>query len=345
MRALALTGTGGLEHLALLDVPPPAVTAPDDVLVRIRAAALNRLDLFIADGLKGLTYRFPHVVGSDGAGVVEAVGPAVNHVAPGDRVLLNPGISCGACSACRAGDEPLCPDYRILGEHRDGTAAELVVVPAVNVAPVPDAMSWAEAAAFPLATLTAWRMLVTRAKVAAGERVLVWGAGGGVAQAAIQIARLRGAEVVATSSSDRKLETARRLGADHVVNHATADVVTEVRRLLGRRSVEVVVDSVGEATWPASLRLLGPAGRLVTCGATSGPFVSLDIRKLFWHQWSLLGSTMGSRREFAEIVQLAARGELRPVVDSVVPLADGVAAYRRLASGAQTGKLVLEVSS
>lgn len=345
MRALALTGTGGLEHLALLDVPAPAITDPDDVLVRIRAAALNRLDLFIAEGLKGLTYRFPHVVGSDGAGVVEAVGPAVKHLAPGDRVLLNPGISCGACSACQAGDEPLCPDYRILGEHRDGTAAELVVVPAVNAVPVPDGMSWAEAAAFPLATLTAWRMLVTRARVAAGERVLVWGAGGGVAQAAIQIARLHGAEVVATSSSDEKLETARRLGADHVVNHATADVVAEVRRLLGRRTVEVVVDSVGEATWPMSLRLLGPAGRLVTCGATSGPFVSLDVRKLFWYQWSLLGSTMGSHREFAEIVRLAARGELRPVVDSVVPLAEGVAAYRRLASGAQTGKLVLEVSS
>lgn len=345
MRALALTGTGGLEHLALLDVPAPAITDPDDVLVRIRAAALNRLDLFIAEGLKGLTYRFPHVVGSDGAGVVEAVGPAVKHLAPGDRVLLNPGISCGACSECQAGDEPLCPDYRILGEHRDGTAAELVVVPAVNAVPVPDGMSWAEAAAFPLATLTAWRMLVTRARVAAGERVLVWGAGGGVAQAAIQIARLHGAEVVATSSSDEKLETARRLGADHVVNHATADVVAEVRRLLGRRTVEVVVDSVGEATWPMSLRLLGPAGRLVTCGATSGPFVSLDVRKLFWYQWSLLGSTMGSHREFAEIVRLAARGELRPVVDSVVPLAEGVAAYRRLASGAQTGKLVLEVSS
>jgi NADPH:quinone reductase-like Zn-dependent oxidoreductase len=345
MRALALTGTGGLEHLALLDVPAPAITDPDDVLVRIRAAALNRLDLFIADGLKGLTYRFPHVVGSDGAGVVEAVGPAVKHLAPGDRVLLNPGISCGACSACQAGDEPLCPDYRILGEHRDGTAAELVVVPAVNAVPVPDGMSWAEAAAFPLATLTAWRMLVTRARVAAGERVLIWGAGGGVAQAAIQIARLHGAEVVATSSSDEKLETARRLGADHVVNHATADVVAEVRRLLGRRTVEVVVDSVGEATWPMSLRLLGPAGRLVTCGATSGPFVSLDVRKLFWYQWSLLGSTMGSHREFADIVRLAARGELRPVVDSVVPLAEGVAAYRRLASGAQTGKLVLEVSS
>lgn len=345
MRALALTGTGGLEHLTLLDVPAPAVTAPDDVLVRIRAAALNRLDLFIADGLKGLTYRFPHVVGSDGAGVVEAVGPEVSHLAPGDRVLLNPGISCGACSACQAGDEPLCSGYRILGEHRDGTAAELVVVPAANVAPVPDGMSWAEAAAFPLATLTAWRMLVTRAKLGAGERVLVWGAGGGVAQAAIQIARLRGAEVVATSSSDEKLETARRLGADHVVNHATADVAAEVRRLLGRRSVEVVVDTVGEATWPTSLRLLGPGGRLVTCGATSGPFVSLDVRKLFWYQWSLLGSTMGSHREFAEIVRLATRGELRPVVDSVVPLADGVAAYRRLASGAQTGKLVLEVSS
>lgn len=345
MRALALTGTGGLEHLSLLDAPAPAVTAPDDVLVRIRTAALNRLDLFITEGLKGLTYSFPHIVGSDGAGVVEAVGPAVQGICPGDRVMLNPGISCGVCDSCRAGDEPLCPDYEILGEHRAGTAADYVVVPAANVAPVPDGMSWAEAAAYPLATLTAWRMLVTRAALAEGERVLVWGAGGGVAQAAIQIAKLRGAEVVATSGSDEKLETARRLGADHVVNHATADVVAEVRRLLGRRGVEVVVDTVGEATWPSSLRLLAPAGRLVTCGATSGPMVSLDVRRLFWYQWSILGSTMGNRREFAEIVQLAARGRLRPVVDSVVPLADGAAAYQRLAAGAQTGKLVLEVSS
>ena len=344
MRALALTGTGGLEHLALLDVPAPAVAAPDEVLVRIRTAALNRLDLFIADGLKGLTYRFPHIVGSDGAGVVEAVGPAVQGARPGDRVMLNPGISCRDCDTCRAGDEPLCSEYQILGEHRAGTAAEYVVVPEANVAPVPADMTWAEAAAYPLATLTAWRMLTSRARIVAGERVLIWGAGGGVAQAAIQIAKLRGAEVVATSGSDAKLETARRLGADHVVNHRTDDVVAEVRRMLGRRAVEVVVDTVGEATWPTSLRLLGPAGRLVTCGATSGPIVSLDVRKLFWYQWSILGSTMGSRREFAEIVQLAAGGQLRPVVDSVVPLAEGVAAYRRLADAAQTGKLVLEVS-
>ena len=345
MRALALTATGGLQHLELLDVPAPEITAPDDVLVRVRAAALNRLDLFIADGLKGLTYRFPHIVGSDGAGVVDAVGPGVRDVKRGDRVFLNPGVSCGRCESCEAGDEPFCPDYQILGEHRAGTAAEFVVVPGANVAPVPPDMSWAAAAAFPLATLTAWRMLHTRARLGAGERILVWGSGGGVAQAAIQIARLQGAEIVATSGSDEKLETARRLGADHVLNHATADVVAEVRRRVGRRGVDVVVDTVGEATWPTSLRLLAPGGRLVTCGATSGPIVSLDIRKLFWYGWSLLGSTMGSRREFAAIVEKAGRGELWPVVDSVVPLAEGAAAYRRLAAGAQTGKLVLEVSS
>ncbi len=345
MRALALTRTGGPEHLALRDVPPPALASPDDVLVRLRAAALNRLDLFVADGLKGLSYTFPHVVGSDGAGVVEAVGPGVETLQPGDRVMLNPGVSCGRCEACRAGDEPLCAEFRILGEHLPGTAAELVVVPARNVAPVPAGMSWSEAAAFPLATLTAWRMLTTRAALRAGETVLVWGAGGGVAQAAIQIARLRGAEIVATSSSDAKLETARRLGATHLVNHATTDPVAEVRRLTGRRGVDVVVDSVGEATWPMSLRLLAPAGRLVTCGATSGPIISLDVRRLFWYHWSILGSTMGSHREFAEIVALAHAGELRPVVDSVVPLEEGVAAYRRLAAGEQTGKLVIEVSS
>ena len=263
---------------------------------------------------------------------------------PGDRVLLNPGISCGRCAACRAGDQPLCRKYRILGEHIEGTAAEYVVVPEANLAVIGDSWSWAEAAAFPLATLTAWRMLTTRARLRAGETILIWGIGGGVGLAAVQIARLLGARVVATSSSDAKLEVAQRLGAHVTLNHANADVARDVRNLTGV-GADVVLDSVGEKTWESSLKALRPMGRLVTCGATTGPHVSLDIRKLFWFQWSLLGSTMGNDREFREIVALGERGLLRPVVDSIVPLADGAAAFERLADGRQLGKVVIEVTS
>jgi NADPH:quinone reductase-like Zn-dependent oxidoreductase len=345
MRALALTRFGGVEHLSLQELPDPEIAAPDEVRVAVRTAALNRLDLFVVHGLPGKGPALPHVVGSDGAGVVESVGSAVTGVAPGDRVMLNPGVSCGRCGACLRGDESLCERFAILGEHRAGTVAAYVVVPAANVAPVPDAMSWAEAAAYPLATLTAWRMLTTRANVRAGETVLVWGAGGGVAQAAIRIAAHLGAAVIATSGSDAKLEIARRLGAAETINHASADVVAEVRRITARRGADVVVDTVGEATWPASLRSIARGGRLVTCGATSGPHVQIDVRKLFWHQWTILGSTMGSRAEFAEIVALAHQGKLRPVVDRVVPIEESVAAFQRLARGEQAGKLVIEVSS
>ena len=344
MRALTLTGIGGLEQLAVREVPAPALQADDDVLVRVRCAALNRLDLWMTAGLPNVKPVFPHVVGSDGAGEVEAVGPAAGPWRPGDRVMINPGIACGHCVACDEGDDVLCANYAILGEHLPGTAAEQVVVPAANLGLVPDGMSWSEAAAFPLATLTAWRMLTARAKVQAGETVLIWGVGGGVGMAALQIAVLLGARAIVTSGSDAKLEAARRLGAAVGLNHRTADVVAEVRRETGGRGAHVIVDCVGEATWVNSQRALRRGGRLVICGATTGPSVLLDLRRLFWYQWSVLGSTMGNRREFAEIVRLVHEGRLWPVVDSVVPLADGAAAYARMQRGEQTGKLVIEVS-
>jgi NADPH:quinone reductase-like Zn-dependent oxidoreductase len=339
-----MKGFGGLEQLETVEVSAPTIRGPDEVKVRIMAAALNRIDLFVLRGLPKAQYTFPHVMGSDGAGIVEEVGPAVSAVKPGDRVLINPGLSCGKCAACRAGDQPLCRKYRILGEHIEGTAAEYVVVPETNLAVIGDSWSWAEAAAFPLATLTAWRMLTTRARLRAGETILIWGIGGGVGLAAVQIARLLGARVVATSSSDAKLEVAQRLGAHVTLNHATADVARDVRNLTGV-GADVVLDSVGEKTWESSLKALRPLGRLVTCGATTGPHVSLDIRKLFWFQWSLMGSTMGNDREFREITALGERGLLRPVVDSIVPLADGAAAFARLADGRQLGKVVIEVNS
>ena len=344
MKALTLSELGGPQHLVVQEVPPPRLEAPDQVLVRVRAAALNRLDLFVADGLPGITYNFPHVVGSDGAGSVEATGPEDAGFKPGDRVMFNPGIACQACEWCLAGEHPLCTTYQLLGEHRPGTIAEYVVVPARNLARVPDAMTWDQAAAFSLATLSAWRMLVNRAALQAGESVLVWGVGGGVSLAAVQVARLVGARVIATSSSAAKLAVASRLGADVTINHAEVDVAKEVRRLTGRRGVEVVVDSVGEKTWEQSLRCLARLGRLVTCGATTGPMVVTDIRKLFWYQWTILGSTMGSEGEYRRIVELAHQGKLWPVVDSVVPLDQALRAFERLQAGAQTGKLVIEVT-
>jgi len=344
MKALTLTGIGGLDRLQLQEVPAPTLRAPDEVLVRVRCTALNRLDLWMTGGLPNAKPSFPHVVGSDGAGEIEAVGTAAGRWRPGDRVLINPGLVCGHCAACEEGEDSLCSNYAILGEHLPGTAAELVAVPAANLGRVPEGMSWSEAAGFTLSTLTAWRMLTGRAKLQAGETVLIWGVGGGVGMAALQVAVLLGARAIVTSGSDAKLATAIRLGAAVAVNHKSADVVAEVRRETGGRGAHVVVDCVGEATWANSLRALRRGGRLVVCGATTGPAVSFDLRRLFWHQWSILGSTMGTRREFAEIVRLAQEGKLWPVVDSVVPLADGAAAYERMQRGEQTGKLVIEVS-
>jgi len=344
MRALTLTGTGGLDQLVQADVPVPEVRSPHEVRVRVLAAALNRLDLFVADGLPGVAYRFPHISGTDGTGVVDVVGSAVQSVRPGDRVMINPGISCGTCPQCARGEESLCPAFQVLGEHRPGTLAEYVVVPEANLAAVPPSMPDPQAAAFSLATLTAWRMLVTRASVAPDETVLVWGAGGGVAQAAIQVAALRGARVVAASGDAAKLEVARSLGAHEVINHSTEDVVARVRALTANRGADVIIDSVGEPTWPRSLRVLTRGGRLVTCGATGGPHVTLDIRKLFWHQWSLLGSTMGSHADYAAIVEQAAAGRLWPRVDLVVPFDRAIEAFRRLESGAQAGKVVVQVA-
>jgi NADPH:quinone reductase-like Zn-dependent oxidoreductase len=327
------------------DVPRPAVESPDDVVVSLQAAALNHLDLFVVRGLPGAKPIFPHVLGADGAGVVEAVGSAVTRVRVGDRVLLDPGVSCHACEYCLAGEQSLCTTYRLLGEHLPGTFAEAVRVPQWNAHRLPDGVSWTDAAAYPLVNLTAWRMLATRAAVRPGETVLIWGIGGGVALAALGVAKLLGAVVVVTSSSDAKLARARALGADLALNHGTVEVAREVRRFTGGRGADVVVDSVGEATWEQSVRALAPGGRLVTCGATTGPKVVTDLRRMFWYHYSLLGSTMGNAREFAEILRLLASGKLRPVVDGVTPLRDARRALERLAAGDHFGKLVLDIAA
>jgi len=312
----------------------------------MRAAALNHLDLFVIRGLPGLTYQFPHILGADGAGVIDAVGAGVTAMRPGDRVLINPGVSDYTCEFCRAGEHSLCVRYGIMGEHRSGTMAELVTIPAHNVLPMPDLdppLTWPEAAAFSLVTLTAWRMVVTRAQVKAGEWVLVWGIGGGVSLAAMRIAKQLGATVVATSSSDAKLERAKELGADFTLNHQSLKIAREVRALTGKRGVDVVVENVGEATWGESLRCLAKGGRVVTCGGTSGPRLVTDVRPLFWHQFTILGSTMGNAAEYREVVRQLGLGRLRPIVDAVYPLARVRDAYERLEHGAQIGKVTVEI--
>jgi NADPH:quinone reductase-like Zn-dependent oxidoreductase len=344
MKALVLTATGGLQHVRVQELPEPAIQSPDQVLLRVHTVALNRLDLFVVEGLPGISHRLPHVMGCDAAGTVEQVGTGVRQFRVGDRVMINPTLSCGGCPACLGGEESLCPNIRVLGEHASGTAAEYLVVPAGNVALVPREMPWPEAAAFSLATLTAWRMLTTRAQLRAGETVLIWGIGGGVALAALQIARLLGARTIVTSGTDAKLERAKDLGADAVINHRHEDVPAEVRRLTDGRGADIVVDSVGEESWQGSLRSLRRGGRLVICGASTGPLVSLDLRRLFWHHWSILGSTLGNRREYAEVVRLAGEGKLWPIVDQVVPLDQAISALERLSQGSQMGKLVIKVA-
>lgn len=344
MRALCLTSSGGPGNLALVDIPRPALRAPDEVRIGVRSAALNRLDLAVATGLPGVPVPvFPHVVGTDAAGEVLEVGASVTGLRPGDRVVVNPGISCGKCEACVTKQEIFCRGFGVLGEHRPGLAAEEVVLPARNVLPIRGDWSWAEAAAFTLATLTAWRMLATRARLSRDEVTLIWGIGGGVAIAALQVARELGARVLVTSSAPEKLARALAMGAEAGWNHRSDDIPAAVKGHLGR-GVDVVVDSVGEATWARSLKSLRPGGRLVTCGATTGHDVAIDLRRLFWFQWSLLGSTMGTSGEFAEVVALGNAGKLRPPVDTIFPLAAGAEAFQRLADGQQFGKLVLEVT-
>lgn len=329
------------------DLPVPALTTTTDVRVRIQAAALNHLDLFVVGGLPGVTITPSWILGADGAGVIDAIGADVRGVSVGDFVLINPGVSDGTCEYCRRGEQSLCVRFQLLGEHRPGTFADYIVVPAANVrtVPAPGAGDVAAAAAFTLVTLTAWRMLVTRANVMPGETVLIWGIGGGVAQAALQIAKSRGARVWVTSGSDEKLTRAAELGADEMLNHRQTDVARAIREHTGKRGADVVVDCVGRATWAQSLGALGRAGRLVTCGATTGPLVETDVRRMFWNQWTLMGSTMGNDAEFDAVAAEFRAGRLRTPVDRVYPLADGRAAFERLASGAHFGKIVLTMQA
>lgn len=344
MRALVLGGHGGLEQLSVRDdLPMPVLDSPHAVRLQMSAVALNRLDLFVMTGWAGLTLTPNWVPVADGTGVVESIGEAVTRVRIGDTVVINPGLSCRTCAYCLAEQQPLCLRYQILGEDRSGTAAEYIVVPEFGLDTVPPDVSDAERAGFGLATLTAYRMVVGKARVQAGEQVLIWGIGGGVALAALQLAKARGATVWVTSGDPAKLARASALGADHAVNHATENVPALIRAATGKRGMDVVIDSVGTATWTRSLASLARGGRLVTCGGTSGPLVETDVRRLFMNQWTISGSTMGSELEWAAVVAAFRAGGLRPPVDSVFPLSQAREAYARLQSGEQFGKVVIGI--
>jgi NADPH:quinone reductase-like Zn-dependent oxidoreductase len=333
---------GGPEVLQNADVPEPE-PRPNEVLVRVRACALNHLDLWVRRGLPGVPIPLPHIPGSDVAGEIARVGSEVTTVRVGQKVVLAPLVSCGKCPACIAGLDNRCRQATNLGYMIDGGCAEFVRAPEVNCLPYPENLSFEEAAAVPLVFQTAWHMLLNRAQLQPGEDVLVLGAGSGVGSAAIQIAKFFGARVITTAGSDAKLEKARQLGADYVINHKTQRIPDEVRRITNKRGVDVVFEHVGTATWDDSVASLALAGRLVTCGNTTGYDAKIDLRFLFSRQLSLLGSYMGVKSELHTIMKLVSTGHLKPVIDRVFPLQEAAAAHAYLESGQQFGKVVLKV--
>ncbi len=341
MKAAIFRQHGGPEVVELADIPPPDV-APGHVLVAVRAAAMNHLDLWTRRGLPGLDIEFPHVGGSDVAGTIAELGDGVKGLAAGTRVLVNPSLWCGSCEFCGRGEESLCVSYRILGEHLNGGFAQFLSVPAHNVLPIPDDLSFPEAAAVPLVYQTAWRGIISRGRLRAGETVLVTGGSGGVSTAAIQIAKLAGARVLAVTAGADKVQRLEALGADLVFDRLATDFSKEVWQATAKRGVDLVFDGVGEAIWPALLRALARGGRLVVYGATTGPKGQIDIRLAFWKQLNVIGTTMSSRSEFEEVMRLVFARRLRPVIDVVWPLEKAREAHERLEAGAQFGKIILE---
>ena len=341
MKCVRFHEHGSVDVLRCEEAPQPEL-GPGDVLVRVRACALNHLDLWERRGLPHVPIPMPHISGSDVAGEVADAHAA--RVAIGQRVMLQAGVSCGRCAACLEGRDNECPSYEVLGyRNHAGGYAEYVKVPVQNLVPIPDGIDFVRAAAFPLTFVTAWHMLVTKARVMRGDDVLVLAAGSGVGQAAVQIARLHGARVFATAGSAVKLERARALGADAVIDHHTQDVAEEIKRLTNKRGVDVVIEHVGEATWAKSVRALARGGRLVTCGATTGTRGAVDLAALFSKQLSILGSYMGTKGELLEASRHFFAGRLQPVVDCTFPLAEARAAQTRLETSGQFGKIVLEV--
>jgi NADPH:quinone reductase-like Zn-dependent oxidoreductase len=325
VKAVRIHEDGGPEVLRYEDVEDPVAVA-GEILIRLHAASLNHLDCWIRQGLPSVPK--PRTLGADGAGVVEALGAGADRVSEGDRVVINPGLDDGG---------------RIVGEHMDGTHAQLVAIPAENVYPIPDGLSFEEAAAFPLVFETAYRMLVTKAALQPNEWVLVWGIGSGVASASFEIAKALGARTIVTSSSDEKLERARKLGANETVNHADGDVAAAVKEATEGRGVNVVIEHVGDATWKTSLQAAGPNARIAVCGATSGPNPPAQLHRIWWKQLTIFGSTMGTKEDFEGAYELVAGGAAKPIVDRVFALEEAVAAHEYLEEGRQFGKVVLSI--
>ena len=338
MKAVLIHEFGGPEVLNYEEVPDPTLRK-DFVLVRIRACALNHLDLWVRKGLPGV--KLPHILGSDIAGEVTECGEYISDLKPGTRVLLSPMLFCGHCEQCNSGRQNFCPQFAVLGNNAEGGNCELIAVPRVNVIPIPDSLGFVEAASVPLVFLTAWHMLVGNARLRAGQTVLVLGAGSGVGTAAIQICKMLGADVIATAGDERKMAKARELGADHTIDHYKQKISDEVRRITGKRGVDIVFEHVGTATWADSIRSLKYGGTLVTCGATTGFDASLDLRVLFARQLSFHGSYMGAMGELDEVLKHVFAGKLKPVVDRTFPLSETRAAHEYLASGEQFGKVVV----
>lgn len=342
MQAVRVHRYGDPEVLQLERISPPKVR-PDEVLVRVRASALNHLDVWNRKGLPRPALQLPRILGSDISGDVVETGELVDDVEPGTAVIVNPGVSCGRCANCLRGADNKCRDYSIFGMGRDGGYAQYVNVPRQNILPKPANLNYAEAAAVPLVFLTAWHMLMQRAQLAQGETVLVWGAGSGVGSAAIQIAKAHGARVLAATGGEEKAVKARQLGADEVIDYKTESVGERVRTLTDRRGVDVVFEHVGEATWDTSVKALTTGGRLVTCGNTTGWHGKTDLRYVFARQLNILGSYMGSKADLLELLPLVEAGSLRPVVHTIVPLAEAATAHRLLEAGDRFGKVVLEI--
>lgn len=340
--AMVMRATGGPEVLerATIELPEPG---PREVRVRVRAVAVNHIDIWARKGLPHFKYEFPHRLGADVAGVVDAIGAGVQNAKVGDEVVLNPGVSCGACERCLAGGDTFCRNYKILGENTQGGYSRHLVVPDANLVPKPSRLSFVQAAALPLCFLTAWQMVVRRAEVRPGQTVLVQAAGSGVSSAAIQIAKMLGAKVITTTSTPEKAERARMLGADHVIDYTKEDFVAEVKRLTNKRGADAVIEHVGGDVFAKSILAAAWGGRVVTCGATTGFTPQIDLRHVFFRQVQILGSTMGPKGDLFGVLRLVDEGKLAPVVDRVLPLWSAVEAHRLLEERKVFGKVVMEV--
>lgn len=342
MKATIFREFGGPEKLVYEDVPVPSI-GRDEVLIRVKACSINHLDIWVRQGIPAYKLTLPHISGCDIAGIVEATGEDIDssRIRVGDRVIVAPGLSCFRCANCLAGMDNLCESYRIIGAQVDGGYAEYAKAPGINIIPMPEGISFEEAAAFPLTFLTAWHMLIGRANLSPGEDVLIIAAGSGIGVAAVQIAKLAGARVIATAGTDEKLERARILGADEVINYTKEDITRRVKDITGGKGVDVVFEHVGPATWDKSIATLAKNGRLITCGATTGPEVKVDLRYIFMRQQAIMGSTMGTRGELLHITKLIGQRRLKPVIDSVYPLSEARQAQERMLRRENFGKIVL----